>query len=64
MARHTIDDVEVIHETKKAVLISCDELGVEWIPNAAVHDDSEVFCKGHEGALIIHGWFAEKKGWI
>lgn len=64
MARHTIDDVKVIHATSKAILIDSDELSEEWIPNAAVHNDSEVYQKGDEGTLTIHGWFAEKKGWI
>ena len=48
MARHTIDDVEVIHATSQAILIACDELGEEWIPNAAVHNDSEVWVSDAE----------------
>jgi hypothetical protein len=32
-----------------------------WIPNAAVHPESEVFRKGDSGKLVVHAWFVEKR---
>lgn len=32
-----------------------------WIPNAAVHPESEVFRKGDAGKLVVHAWFVEKR---
>lgn len=36
----------------------------QWLPKSAIHDNSEVWLKGHEGELVIHGWLAEKNGWV
>jgi hypothetical protein len=35
-----------------------------WIPQSQVHDDSEVYAKGHTGKLVISMWLAEKEGLI
>jgi hypothetical protein len=63
MARHTIDDVFIVNGTNKAILTES-ELGEQWIPKSAIHDDSEIWEPGDSGTLTIHGWFAERKGWI
>lgn len=34
-----------------------------WVPKSVVHDDSEVYGRGHTGTLIVAYWFAEKRGW-
>ena len=33
-----------------------------WIPRSQITDDSEVYETGHEGKLVITGWFANKEG--
>lgn len=35
-----------------------------WIPKSVVHDDSEVYTDGTDGDLVIHYWFAQKRGWV
>jgi len=53
-----------IRETAKAILVDIlEEDGDEkWIPKSQIHDDSEVYGKGHEGRLIVSAWFADKEG--
>ena len=35
-----------------------------WVPQANIHDDSEVYKKGQEGKLIVKMWYAIEKGWV
>lgn len=62
--KHTIDDAEAIGETDKALRVRTKEHGDVWVPKSVIHDDSEVFEKGGDGALIVKAWFARKEGWI
>lgn len=32
----------------------------DWVPQSQIHGDSEVFEAGHEGKLVITGWYADK----
>jgi hypothetical protein len=54
-------DVSVIKDTGKALLclIEGEEI---WIPQWAVHEDSEVYNEDTEGELVILERFAEKEG--
>ena len=54
-------DVSVIKDTGKALLclIEGEEI---WIPQWAVHPDSEVYNEDTEGELVILERFAEKEG--
>ena len=53
------DDVVCVGQTEKAIRVRI--AGKEhWLPQAAVHDDSEVYAKDHEGKLVIKGWWARK----
>jgi hypothetical protein len=62
MSKATVRDVKCARETDKAIFVT-DGAGWEmWIPKSQVHDDSEVYARGHEGDLVIKGWFAEKEG--
>jgi hypothetical protein len=36
----------------------------EWMPSSQVHEDSEVYAAGHEGALVVKRWLAIQRGWI
>lgn len=65
-----IDGAKAIRETDKALLIQADffesqgnDEGTRWVPKSQIHDDSEVFEKGHEGKLVVKKWLAEKEGW-
>ena len=48
----------------KAILVELDDDpgGQHWIPQSQVHDDSEVYAKGHEGDVVVSGWWAKKNG--
>lgn len=56
----SIPDVECIRDTGKALLCRINGRDV-WVPQSVIHDDSEVYGLGHEGKLVIAGWFAEKE---
>src|SRR4051812_29754367 len=48
-------------QTKKAVLVV--QGGSKfWIPQSAIHPDSEVYMKGHQGKLVVHLWWAKARG--
>lgn len=55
-------DVTCVKQTPKAICVRIKGRD-HWLPQAAVHDDSEVYAMGHEGKLVVKGWFAEKNGW-
>lgn len=57
----TIDDVVCKAETASAILVVVDGDEI-WIPQSQVDDDSEVYSKGDEGALVITDFIADKKG--
>jgi len=56
-----IDDVVCIRQTAKAILVVIEDVE-RWIPQSAIHDDSEVWQDGDKGELVVAGWFAEKVG--
>lgn len=56
-----IEDVACTNETERAILCMIDGTK-HWIPKSVVHDDSEVYAKGHDGKLVIQEWFASKEG--
>jgi hypothetical protein len=54
-------------ETEKAICVTDLEMTggkPQWIPKSAIHDNSEVWKMGQDGELVVHGWLAEKNGWI
>lgn len=54
-----------IAETDKAILVNVpDEDKEVWVPKSMVHDDSEVYAKGHRGELVVKSWLANKLGWL
>lgn len=59
-----IEDVLIKLKTDKAVLCVFEDGREIWIPQRLIHDDSEVWDKGHEGTLVIPEWLAEKEGLI
>ncbi len=48
--------------TPKAVLVVIARKEV-WIPQACIHDDSEIWKHGDAGKLVVKAWFARKMGW-
>lgn len=56
-----IENVIVKRETDKALYVEVDGVGA-WIPKSQIHDDSEVYSKDTEGALVVPLWLAEEKG--
>jgi hypothetical protein len=57
------EECECIKATGKAILVLVDG-DPQWIPQSQVHEDSEVYCAGDVGDLIVKRWFAEKEGMI
>jgi hypothetical protein len=53
-----------IRETAKAILVQLDSDPEDefWIPQSQVHEDSEVYAKGHDGDIVVSGWWATKNG--
>jgi hypothetical protein len=56
-------EAEAIAETDGALLCRIDGDDA-WIPKSHIHDDSEVYEKGHEGTLVISEWIAKQKGLV
>jgi hypothetical protein len=55
------NDVRATAATAKALL--CVVGGEEhWVPRSQIHDNSEVYEKGHEGKLVVTAWWADKAG--
>ena len=56
-----IADCKAVGETAAAlrVLVRGES---KWVPKSQITDDSEVYETGHEGKLVITGWFANKEG--
>jgi hypothetical protein len=57
-----------LHFTPNAVRVLIPEIGDVWVPNSAVHADSEVYASrkpgdGEEGTLITYEWYVAKQAW-
>jgi len=59
----TFHDCLCIKDTPMAILVQDDQGHQAWVPQSQVHNDSEVFCDGDAGDLIVNSWFAEKIEW-
>lgn len=59
-------NVEAIHDTGRAIQVRLGgPNGIrKWVPHSVIHDDSEVYEKGHKGKLVLKYWWAEKNGWL
>ena len=61
----SLGKAKVLTTTQKAIRVRLlEETGphyVLWIPQSAVHDDSEVWKMGDVGELVVHNWFAVAK---
>lgn len=58
-ATHTIPNAFCSWHGDKVVRIESAEY-TGFVPQSVIHDDSEVFEKGHRGKLIVKGWWAER----
>lgn len=56
-------DVEVERESALAIYVHIDG-EYHWIPKSQISDESEVYCKGDEGILVISEFIAKEKGLI
>ena len=58
----TFIEVSCDAETDKALHCLGEDLGEKgaWVPKSQVHDDSEIFKKGHTGTLVVTYWWAEE----
>ncbi len=51
-----------ISEREKSILVRLQgRPRAQWFPKSVIHDDSEVYELGHEGEIVVQGWFAEKE---
>lgn len=58
----SMGQAKVTRETPKAILVVLGNKEV-WVPQAAVHDDSEIWRQGQTGKLVVCSWFARARGW-
>lgn len=58
-----IEDVEVLRETDKALLVSLDYGDEVWVPKSQISDNSEVYQDGDIGVLTVSPWWAHKHGY-
>lgn len=49
---------------KGGVLVQTSDGKEVWIPQSAIHDDSEIWKKGDHGTLIVSAYIAEQKGLV
>ena len=64
MSKTTWVDVEVIHVTDRAVLVSSGEEDPVWIPKSAIVDSSDDVVVGGEVEIEISEWLATEKGLV
>lgn len=57
------EDVEALKATELAVECLIDGEKV-WVPQSVIHANSEVSGRGDRGRLVVHEWWAEKKGLV
>ena len=51
-------------DTGRAILVVMTANGDEvWIPQSVIHDDSEVYGDGHNGSVVVLGWWATRHGY-
>lgn len=56
-------EARCIHDTGRAIKVTLSTGETKWVPNWAVHEDSEVYETGGEGKLVVLARFAEDEGW-
>jgi hypothetical protein len=61
VAAVALEDVKVLKETDKALLVDLEGEPV-WVPKSCVDDDSEVYRLGDEGTLLVSEWWAIREG--
>jgi hypothetical protein len=65
---HTVEDVEVLAETERALLCRSEELAAAtgekktWVPRSQVDDESAIQRRGDVGYLIVSRWWAREVG--
>jgi len=50
---------KAVKSTGAALLVEMPGWGQQWVPQKAIHDDSEVWncTDGSEGTLVVHAWW-------
>lgn len=54
-------EAEGLRETPQALYCTAAGIGERWFPKSAIHDDSEVYAKGHSGKLRLMSWFVKSQ---
>jgi hypothetical protein len=56
----SFEDAEILHITDNGgVKVKLDS-GEHWLPQKAIHENSEVYQKGDTGKLVVCQWFLNK----
>lgn len=58
----TIKNAKCIAASDKAIRVKMESGRQIWVPQSAIHDDSEVYKLDDFGKLIVKPWFAEQIG--
>lgn len=62
---YLIENASIKIETEEAILVEAEDFDEDtWIPQSQVHEDSEIWKEGQNGALILKDWIAGKLGLI
>ena len=56
-----VDGAKATRATEKALLVRIRNRE-HWVPQSAIHADSEVWRYGDEGVLIVAHWWASRNG--
>jgi len=62
----TIERSECIRASVRAIRVrlgDADGAPLVWIPQAVIHEDSEVYAEKHVGRLVIARWWTRLQAW-
>lgn len=63
--QYVLEDVRVVRETDKALLIAITDHDEEWIPKSQIDPHkSTAHEPGDQGDLVISMWLAKKNEWV
>lgn len=57
-----LDDVTLVKDTGKAILIRTEDGTEAWIPRSCVLDGTEITTEGDVGGLIVPSWLSDREG--
>lgn len=56
--------LSVVAVSTQAIKVELDTGDLKWVPRSVIHDDSEVYERGHSGTMLLKLWWAQSHGWL